>query len=102
MNKARDHQRRTPPTTALDPDDSRHGPVVADPADLVEADLRFAALRLAVAGLAFDLRAPLVLREFERCSYAETASILGVSEATVRGRLARARQQLAQQMRGWA
>jgi hypothetical protein len=49
----------------------------------------------------FDLRAPLVLRQFEGCSYEQAAEILGVSVSTVRGRISRARRTLLVSMQEW-
>ncbi len=106
VNKSRDAQRRSRTTPA--PVDLQatelHSrlPTAPDGADIVEADRRAAALREAIAGLPFDLRAPLVLCEFEQCSYAQAAAVLGLTEPTLRGRLARARRELVQQMRGWS
>ncbi len=106
VNKSRDLQRRSrtvpAPVDLQDPSEQDRGPTTADSADIVEDDRRTAALRHAIAGLPFDLRAPLVLCEFERCSYTRAAEVLGLSEPTVRGRLARARRELVQQMRGWS
>ena len=59
------------------------------------------ALRAAIRDLPFDLRAPLVLRQFEGCSYEQAAEILGISVSTVRGRIARARRTLLTSMREW-
>ena len=105
VNKARDAQRRHRPTPV---DAQGDGTVAAtlpsppDPGQVVEDEQQVAALRGAVARLPFDLRAPLVLHLFEHLSYEETAQVLGLSEPTVRGRLARGRRELVQQMRGWS
>jgi RNA polymerase sigma-70 factor (ECF subfamily) len=42
------------------------------------------------------------LSQFEGLSYDETADVLGISTSTVRGRISRARQQLLEQLKGWA
>lgn len=55
----------------------------------------------AIAALPEDLRAVFVLRHFEELSYQQLADVLGVPVATVRGRLARSRQQLMGVLRGW-
>jgi len=106
VNKSRDAQRRRGRAPApVDPQDADlhlRLPPAPDSADVVEADRRAAALRDVIAGLPFDLRAPLVLCEFEGCSYLEAADVLGLTEPTLRGRLARARRELVQQMRGWS
>ena len=104
VNKSRDAARRTRP---LPVDLSVGDPPPAaglapDAAQVVETTQRAAALHTAIAALPFELRAPLVLRELEQCSYAEIAHVLGLSEPTVRGRLARARAVLLQRMRGWS
>lgn len=106
VNKSRDAQRRSRTAPApVDPQDTellRRLPAAPDSADVVEADRLTAALRVAIAGLPFELRAPLVLYEFERCSYTQAAEVLHLTEPTLRGRLARARRELVQQMRGWS
>ena len=106
VNKSRDAQRRSRTTPApVDLEDLRDPqrlPTAPDTAEIVEARRRTAALRRAIAGLPFDLRAPLVLCEFEGCSYTQAADVLGLTEPTMRGRLARARRELVEQMRGWS
>jgi RNA polymerase sigma-70 factor, ECF subfamily len=106
VNRSRDAQRRSRtvplPVDPLDRDVEARLRPVEDSAQVVEAGERVAALRAAVAALPFDLRAPLVLCEFERCSYLEAAEVLGLSEPQVRGRLARARRALVHTMRGWS
>lgn len=105
VNKARDAQRRHRPVPV---DTQRDGTVEAalpsapDPGQVVEDEEQVAALRRAVARLPFDLRAPLVLHQFEHLSYEQTAQVLGLSESTVRGRLSRGRRELVQQLRGWS
>ena len=106
VNKSRDAQRRR--RTAPDPVDpqdvtvEQHLPAGPDSAQVVEQRARVAALRSAVAALPFELRAPLVLCDLERCSYAQAAELLGLSEPTLRGRLARARRELVRTMREWS
>lgn len=103
VNKSRDAQRRHRPTLVLEaPENAGQLPSGPDPAGVVEGQARTDALRAAIAALPFDQRAPLVLREFEGRSYAEIASILGLSETVARGRLARARQHLVAQLREWS
>ncbi|ALL79413.1 hypothetical protein AD006_29545 (plasmid) [Pseudonocardia sp. EC080610-09] len=55
----------------------------------------------AVTGLPTELRAVVVLADIENMRYQEVATILNVSEATVRGRLHRARRQLLVTLREW-
>ncbi|MGD9990563.1 RNA polymerase sigma factor [Pseudonocardia sp.] len=62
---------------------------------------RLRAAFAAILALPPDLRAPVVLVDAERLSYRDAAAILGVSEATVRGRLHRARRSLIDSLREW-
>jgi RNA polymerase sigma-70 factor (ECF subfamily) len=66
-------------------------PIAPDPAIVVEQHARIEAVMRAVAALPADQRAALVLREFEGLAYAELAEVLGISVASVKGRLHRAR-----------
>ncbi|MFP5021568.1 RNA polymerase sigma factor [Pseudonocardia phyllosphaerae] len=63
---------------------------------------RLRAVTAAIMNLTPEQRAALVLVDIEQLGYDEAASVLGVSEPTLRGRLFRARQQLADTMREWA
>ncbi len=56
----------------------------------------------ALARLPGPLRTPLVLHEMEGLSYQEVATILEVAEATVRGRIYRARRALLHELREWS
>ena len=64
-------------------------------------DLELAALARAVQDLPDDLRVCWVLRELEGLGYGEIAEITGAGETAVRGRIHRARVQLAGVMRAW-
>jgi RNA polymerase sigma-70 factor (ECF subfamily) len=55
----------------------------------------------AVAALPPDLRTVFVLHQSEQLGYHAIGEILGLSESTVRGRLARARHALLVQLREW-
>jgi len=99
LNRARNELTRTHPTGPL-PAELPTAPT-QQPADVVQSSFRDRALRAAIRDLPFELRAPLVLRQFEGCSYEEAAAILGVSVSTVRGRIARARRALLISMRDW-
>ena len=99
LNRARNQLTRTRPTGPL-PAELPAAPT-QQPANVVQSSVRDHALRAAIRDLPFDLRAPLVLRQFEGCSYEQAAVILGVSVATVRGRIARARRALLTSMRDW-
>ena len=59
------------------------------------------ALQEALAELPETLRVCWMLREMDHRSYQEIADIVGVPEATVRGRIARARVKLAEAMEEW-
>ena len=99
LNRARNQLTRTRPTGPLPAE--LPTPSTQQPADVVQSSFRDRALRVAIRDLPFDLRAPLVLRQFEGCSYEQAAEILGVSVSTVRGRIARARRALLTSMREW-
>lgn len=66
-------------------------PNARDPATVVEEHARVEAILRAVTELPADQRAALVLREFEGLAYTELAEVLGISIASVKGRLHRAR-----------
>jgi RNA polymerase sigma-70 factor (ECF subfamily) len=66
----------------------------ADPAGQLEAKQRLRALEAALNRLPADQRAIVLLREIEDMSYSEISAALGVSEGTVKSRLARAREAL--------
>jgi RNA polymerase sigma-70 factor (ECF subfamily) len=68
---------------------SDHGPE-----ESLERDERARIVRAGLESLAPDLRATLVLREFETCNYEEIAITLDISIGCVRSRLHRARAQL--------
>jgi RNA polymerase sigma-70 factor, ECF subfamily len=75
---------------------------VADsPERTAELDAGMVALGQAVAGLRDELRVCWVLRELEGLGYTDIAHITGASEDAVRGRIHRARVQLAEVMRPW-
>ena len=61
-----------------------------------------AATMRAIAALPPPLRTALVLVQMEGLSYRDAAEITDVPEATVRGRLHRARKQLVDHMRSWS
>ena len=68
-----------------------HGP---SPSESLQAEERAEAVRRAVAGLAEELRLPIILTEYEGRSQAEIGEILGCTPKAVETRLYRARQRL--------
>jgi RNA polymerase sigma-70 factor (ECF subfamily) len=71
------------------------------PERAAEVDAGMAALGQALQGLRDELRVCWVLRELEGLGYTDIAQITGASEDAVRGRIHRARVQLAEVMRPW-
>jgi RNA polymerase sigma-70 factor (ECF subfamily) len=71
-----------------------------DPLAAVIAQAEGARLRLAIGRLPVEQREVLVLREFEALSYRQIAGITGCPIGTVMSRLSRARDQLAEIVRG--
>ena len=98
INRCVNHQRRSRPTRPVVDTDP---PVVAGADESVIAAQRARATMAAVAELPDEQRAALVLHQLEGLSYREVARVLKVSEAVVRGRLARARRVLLVQLREW-
>jgi RNA polymerase sigma-70 factor (ECF subfamily) len=66
----------------------------SSPFDLVQRRERARAVQAALAGLTFDQRAILLLREVEGLSGEEIAASLSIPEGTVKSRLSRAREAL--------
>ncbi|WP_354191683.1 RNA polymerase sigma factor [Arthrobacter sp. UYCu712] len=90
------------PATQQTTADSFTGPGAGgDPAREAEISCKIDALAAALLTLPPGQRACWLLREIHECSYAEIAATLKVSEPTARGRLARARTQLAERMSQW-
>lgn len=83
----------------FDPD--RSSSRATGPENAAIAGVEMDALAGAVANLAEDLRVCWVLRESEQMGYVEIGASVGASPDTVRGRIHRARQQLAKEMRAW-
>lgn len=100
VNRCLNHQRgrRVDTVPLLDTD----GPNQPGADEQAIAKVRAAATLSAITTLPPELRAPLVLHEIEQLSYQEVADILSVPEPTVRGRLHRARRQLADVLREWS
>lgn len=105
VNRALNHRTRGTRTTPLleqdrpDGDDRREQ---AGPAEVVIARQRADATARAIAALPAEQRSVFVLHQMEGFSYAEVAAILKLPESTVRGRLARGRRTLLDQLKDWA
>ncbi|MBW0102892.1 RNA polymerase sigma factor [Pseudonocardia sp. KRD291] len=98
VNRCLNHiKRRRNDDPILDPD------VATSPGADAQAvaRARARATMAALTALPPDLRAPIVLHEIEQLSYQEVATILNLSEPTVRGRLHRGRRRLAEAMQEW-
>ena len=105
VNKCHDLQRRTrlvQPVDLQDPAAQALLPDVPDTSATVEQRQRVLAVRRGLAALPLELRASLVLRELEGCSYAQVAEVLGLPEAPVRGRLAWGRRELVRLVQEWS
>jgi RNA polymerase sigma-70 factor (ECF subfamily) len=99
LNLTRDHARRRTrrPLVALD-DAQEPLDLGEDPKAATLASERAAAVRAAIATLPEQLRAPLVLFEYEDKSHAEIASIIRATPKAVETRLARAREHLRKRL----
>ena len=93
--------RRRKPLDVLPEHDDVRAPDTQGPEAVVQHSALARALEAALAALPPDLRVAWLLREAEQCSYEEVASIVGTTQSTVRGRIARARAALAKSMAGW-
>lgn len=99
-NRALDHLRRRKPHTPLE-----HHPALPDPAPGPEAAAvngsGTRALKRALAALPEEQRRCWILREVGGQSYQDIAETLNITQATARGRLARARATLATELEDW-
>lgn len=99
INRCINHGRRQRPTRPLIEADH---PVAAGPEQTVMARGQVTATAAALTALPGDLRSALVLHEMEGLSYQEVAKILAVPEATVRGRIYRARRSMLTDLQEWS
>lgn len=90
-------QRKPVSDVELDEQPSRRG----GPDRAVEVSAQLDALQKALRGLTPEQRACWVLREVHGRSYDEIAEAIGATQQAVRGRLARARAELAEVMAPW-
>jgi RNA polymerase sigma-70 factor, ECF subfamily len=103
FNAAMTHKRRRRPTVSVDrlketgnmemPDND------CNPTEELERKERCGQVRHAIAQLAEDHRAVLVLREIDGCCYETIAEVLDLPIGTVRSRLHRARLQMREQLK---
>jgi RNA polymerase sigma-70 factor, ECF subfamily len=102
FNVAMSHRRRRRPTMSMDHlrETSHIEPVDGedDPAEALDRRERCRRVRQAIARLAEDHRAVLVLREIDGCDYEAISEILDLPIGTVRSRLHRARLQLREDL----
>jgi RNA polymerase sigma-70 factor (ECF subfamily) len=89
------------PQVDVDLDTAESPRTDAQPAVAVEVSVELAALSEALQELTPEQRACWLLREVHGRSYEEIGEIVGTSRTAVRGRIARARAQLAEVMRPW-
>ncbi len=98
-------RRRTSLSAQGDLGATEGGTLAADPAQGPAQQVQVSALQegltSALAALPADLRACWVLHELHDLSYPEIGFAIGVPVSTVRGRIARGRQQLAKGMTQW-
>ena len=104
-NRSLNELRRRKPTQPLQPDDDgREITVLVDnatPSAHAEQTALIEALQAELAKLPEPLRVCWILRELDHRSYDDIATIVDAPEATVRGRIARARTKLAEAMKEW-
>ena len=94
VNEARrraQRRERAPRTVSLEEAPGEPPDLSAAPEPLAEHRATRSMLTRALRCLPLDYRAPLVLRDIEGLSTAQTAEILGISEAALKSRLHRAR-----------
>lgn len=98
VNRSLNHRQRRGDTASL----PEHGlPTTAGAEETVIAWHRAEATARVIAALPANQRVVFVLHQMEGLPYQEVAAILDVPETTVRGRLARARRTLLDQLRDW-
>ena len=84
-----------------DPLDREVATDVDDPARIVEQRARVDAISVAVAALAPEQRAALVLRDYEGLSYEEVGDVLEIGLGAVKSRIHRARAAVLKETVGW-
>jgi RNA polymerase sigma-70 factor (ECF subfamily) len=101
VNRSLDHQRRARRLSGGEPTEADLPPVAAPERAVLAGEELRAGLE-AIARLPESQRVPFVLCQIEGLSYAQAAAVTKVSEATLRGRLARARTTVLADMRSWS
>jgi len=99
-HRAIDHARRRKPHAPIE-DHTQLPDTAASPEQAAVASSRRQALGVALQKLPDEQRRCWVLKEFGGQSYEDIAETLGISPASVRGRLARARTTLMKEMEEW-
>jgi RNA polymerase sigma-70 factor (ECF subfamily) len=89
------------PSADVELDEQPSGPPGSGPERAAETSEQLSALTVALGGLTPEQRACWLLREVHGRSYDEISQILGTTSTAVRGRIARARVQLAEVMAPW-
>lgn len=101
VNRSLDLRRRSRRTGTDEPTDDDLAAVAGPERSVVASEELRAGLE-AISRLPDTQRVPFVLCQIEGLSYAQAAAVTKVSEATLRGRLARARTTLLVEMRSWS
>jgi len=98
LNLARDHARRAQRRPTVSLEDAPEPATGVTPGTQAAAAERVAVVRAAIAALPEDLRAVVLLSEYEDKSQAEIAGIVGATPKAVETRLYRARERLRQSL----
>ncbi|MGX1804173.1 RNA polymerase sigma factor [Nocardia sp. NPDC055321] len=93
--------RKRQPTTDIDPDTTVSPQRGLRPEHAAQVNSQMEALTVALQELTPEQRACWLLREVHGRSYEEIGEIVGANVTAVRGRIARARAQLAEVMKAW-
>jgi RNA polymerase sigma-70 factor (ECF subfamily) len=101
LNLCRDHARRHARRSLTALDDAPEPADFNSPNTDALANERTAAVRTAIAALPENLRAPIVLSEYEDLTHAEIAAIIQVTPKAVETRIARARDLLRKKLSSW-
>ncbi|QWF80742.1 ECF RNA polymerase sigma-E factor [Amycolatopsis sp. CA-230715] len=100
-NRCLNHIRSRRPVVEADYETTESPSAETRPEHAVQVSAQLAALEKALQQLTAEQRACWLLREVHGRSYDEIGRIVGTNSTAVRGRIARARAQLAEVMRPW-